>query len=230
VTPRSLSSSRTSAIAVASGVRPIAHRSSATRSISLVAGRTGAHRPVTTPAQALGRALGRRAGRPDQGAASSRRSSRGPPRRAPRGGVAGRRAAHEVLAESRHGAPSTMRVASSAPIVRRSRGPVAPRDRRGSPRAWPRRPSGSRRDGARARRGAGRRRPGSGATRSRGLGVQQRHEEGRRVVQLQPRRAVDEVGEGDRVRLGEAEVGEGRQRVEDLVGRRPVMPFSAMPA
>ena len=52
------------------------------------------------------------------------------------------------------------------------------------------------------------------------LGVQQRDEERRRVVHLDPRRAVDEVREGDRVRLGEPEVRERRERVEELIGRR----------
>ena len=49
VTPRSSSHDRTRAMAVASGVRPIAHRSSATRSNSVVIGRRGARNPVTTP-------------------------------------------------------------------------------------------------------------------------------------------------------------------------------------
>ncbi len=51
-----------------------------------------------------------------------------------------------------------------------------------------------------------------------GLGVEQRRAERGRVVQLDPRARVDEVGEGHRVALGEAEVGEGGELVEDLVG------------
>ncbi len=55
VTPRAFNTSRTSAMAVASVVRPIDHRSSATRSSSLVTGSGGATRPVTTPGSRSGR-------------------------------------------------------------------------------------------------------------------------------------------------------------------------------
>ena len=44
-----------------------------------------------------------------------------------------------------------------------------------------------------------------------GLGIEQPRAERRRVPPLQPRRRVDEVGEGHRVALGEPVVGEGRQ-------------------
>ena len=53
------------------------------------------------------------------------------------------------------------------------------------------------------------------------LPVQQRRGECSRIVVLEPRARVHEIGERDRVALGEAEVGEGDQLVEDLVGHVP---------
>ena len=49
-----------------------------------------------------------------------------------------------------------------------------------------------------------------GRPKTHGLRIEQRHQKCCGVVHLDPGRAVDEVGEGDRVRLGEAEVREGR--------------------
>ena len=54
------------------------------------------------------------------------------------------------------------------------------------------------------------------------LRVQERAEELGRVVVPQPRRLVGEEAERGRVRLGEAEAGEGRELVVDLVGRLAV--------
>ncbi len=50
------------------------------------------------------------------------------------------------------------------------------------------------------------------------LGVEQRRAERSRLVVLDPRRGVDEVGEAHRVRLGEAVVGERLHLHEQLVG------------
>jgi len=52
------------------------------------------------------------------------------------------------------------------------------------------------------------------------LRVDERGTKDRRLVQLDPRRRVHEVGEAHRMTLGKPVVGEGRHLVEDLVGHR----------
>ena len=50
------------------------------------------------------------------------------------------------------------------------------------------------------------------------LGPQQGRQERRRIVQPAPRTRVDQFGEGERVTLGEAEVGEGEDLGIDRIG------------
>ena len=205
--------------------------SSATRSISL---RRRERRRLETghhAGQSIGRALGGRAGRPRQ------RATGGAERVQRAGGgehlevvLLKPGATHQVRGVA-HGAPSTMRVASSVADGAQA---LQPETHVGIARvALERRPDartihvGSLHAHAVALRVGHQALGGPEAER---LGVQHRHQERRRVVDLEPRRAVDEVREGDRVALGEAEVGERRQRVEELVGRRAGDPFSAIPA
>ena len=59
-----------------------------------------------------------------------------------------------------------------------------------------------------------------GGPEAHGLGVEEPGGEGGRVVHLAPGRRVHEVGEGHRVALGKAEVGEGGERGVHLLGHR----------
>ena len=59
---------------------------------------------------------------------------------------------------------------------------------------------------------------GVGRVEAHGLGVEEPDAEGRRVVALEPGRGVDQVGEADRVALGEAVAGEGGQLLPQLLG------------
>ena len=62
---------------------------------------------------------------------------------------------------------------------------------------------------------------GLGGPKAHGLAVEQAGQESRRVVQLEPGRRIDQVGETDRMALGETEIGKSGHLFPDTVGDRP---------
>ena len=202
--------------------------------------------PHHDPGQAVRRPLRRRPGRPQQPAPGGRR-----PRTSPSpstcSGPSGSSAPAAASVSSwawvtparrtrssppRQGRPATIRSAVASPTPR-----TDPRPRRStaSPTAPP--PSSDaptserftwgRRTRTPWRRGVGHQR--LGRPEPHGLRVEQPRGERRRIVQLQPRRGVHQVRERHRVRLGEAEVGERGERLEDLVGHRARHPARRHP-
>ena len=164
--------------------------------------------PHHDPGQAVRCPLRRRTRRPQQSAAGAvvpRTSPRPRPRalgveRPGRGqrlelGLGDAGPPHQVLAPAQ-GRPATIRSALASPTPRTDPAPAAARlVDTPRPRATPPPRSGPRGAGARAPRGAGVGHQGLGRPEPHGLRVEQPRGERRRVVQLQPRRRVDQVGE-----------------------------------